>query len=96
MGKNLYFPIKNSYHVLPILQRLCLDVEKSFEVKSDKILYHEVGIVPESATYREEKISNALVLGINKIIQNYLAARKGMYLNYRKMDYHINITKTLS
>ena len=74
-----------------------LDVEKSFEVKSDKILYHEVGIVPESATYREEKISNALVLGINKIIQNYLAARKGMYLNYRNMDYHnFNITKTLS
>ena len=73
----MYFPMKNSYHVLLILQRLCLDVEKSFEVKGDKILYHEVGIVPESATYREEKISNALVLGINKIIQNYLAARKG-------------------
>ena len=76
-----------------------LDVEKSFEVKSDKILYHEVGIVPESATYREEKISNALVLGINKIIQNYLAARKGLYINYRKMDYHtevFNITKTLA
>ena len=89
------FPMKNSYHVLLILQRLCLDVEKSFEVKGDKILYHEVGIVPESATYREEKISNALVLGINKIIQNYLAARKGLYLNYRKMDnFFFKVTKT--
>ena len=40
----------------------------------DKILYHETGKRPEPSNFKEHKSANALVLGINKIIQTYLAS----------------------
>ena len=59
-----------------------LDTEKSFEVKDDKILFHEDFKRPEALYLNELKRANALVIGINKILQSYFAATESKYFKF--------------